>query len=53
VIYLTQLPVYRLNAFGNFLKKVVGVFPITKISEAILAASKISENNKNEKNQRK
>lgn len=35
VVYLTQLPVRRLNAFGNFLKKVLGVLPISKMIEAI------------------
>ncbi|MET2984819.1 hypothetical protein [Aureibaculum conchae] len=35
VVYLTQIPIRRLNAFGNFLKKVLGVFPITKFMNAI------------------
>ena len=34
VVYLTQLPLNRLNAFGNFLKKVLGVLPISKVVEA-------------------
>lgn len=40
VVYLTQLPRQKLNDFGNFLKKVLGVLPITKIVEAIANASK-------------
>lgn len=36
VIYLTQLPKWRLDMFGNFLKKVFGVLPITKVVEAIM-----------------
>jgi len=43
VVYLTQLPVYRLNSFGNFLKKVLGILPITKVAEAILAIRKPSK----------
>ncbi|ASO05115.1 hypothetical protein [Arenibacter algicola] len=35
VVYLTQLPIRRLNAFGNFLKKVLGVIPISKMIQAI------------------
>lgn len=35
VVYLTLIPTKRLNAFGNFLKKVLGVLPITKAIEAI------------------
>ena len=34
VVYLTQLPTKRLNAFGNFLKKVLGILPITKFMDA-------------------
>ena len=34
VVYLTQIPERRLNAFGNFLKKVLGVLPISKVIEA-------------------
>lgn len=41
VVYLTQLPLHRLNAFGNFLKKVLGVLPITKIVEALTSVRKI------------
>ena len=41
VVYLTLLPLKRLNAFGNFLKKVLGVLPITKIVEAIASMRKI------------
>ncbi len=40
VVYLTQLPTKRLNAFGNFLKKVLGVLPITKAIEAIANSKK-------------
>tara|TARA_R110002074_G_scaffold402183_1_gene604307 strand:+ start:343 stop:513 length:171 start_codon:yes stop_codon:yes gene_type:complete len=40
VVYLTQLPTKRLNAFGNFLKKVLGVLPITKVIEAITKSKK-------------
>jgi|TARA_B100000953_G_scaffold298018_2_gene293995 uncharacterized membrane protein YqjE len=40
VVYLTQIPTYRLNALGNFLKKVLGVLPITKIAEAIISFRK-------------
>lgn len=40
VVYLTQLPINRLNAFGNFLKKVLAVLPITKIAEAIIDLKK-------------
>ena len=36
VVYLTQLPQKRLNSFGNFLKKVLGVLPITKAIDAIM-----------------
>lgn len=36
VVYLTQLPRWRLAAFGSFLKKVLGVLPISKIMEAII-----------------
>jgi len=35
VVYLTQLPERRLNAFGNFLKNVLGVLPISKVIEAL------------------
>lgn len=40
VVYLTQLPIKRLNAFGNFLKKVLGVLPITKVMEAIIKSKR-------------
>ena len=36
VVYLTQLPKWRLDMFGNFLKKVFGVLPVTKVVEAIM-----------------
>ena len=35
VVYLTQLPKWRLDMFGNFLKKVFGVLPISKVIEAL------------------
>lgn len=41
VVYLTQLPPRRLRAFGNFLKTVLGVLPITKAIEAITKNRKI------------
>lgn len=34
-VYLTLIPIKNLNAFGNFLKKVFGVLPISKVAEAI------------------
>ena len=40
VVYLTQLPRQRLNDFGNFIKKVLGVLPISKIVEAIANVNK-------------
>lgn len=43
VVYLTQLPKWRLDAFGNFLKKVLGVLPITKAIEAIKGKDKKGE----------
>jgi len=36
VVYLTQLPLDKLRAFGNFIKKILGVLPITKIAEAYI-----------------
>jgi len=36
VVYLTQLPRWRLDMFGNFLKKIFGVLPVTKVVEAIM-----------------
>ena len=41
VVYLTQLSIVRLNAFGNFLKKVIGILPITKALEVILKKNKM------------
>ncbi len=38
VVYLTQLPKKRLNNFGDFIKKVLSVLPITKVAEAIARA---------------
>ncbi|NKI28219.1 hypothetical protein HCG49_16825 [Arenibacter sp. 6A1] len=40
VVYLTQLPMRRLKAFGNFLKDVLGALPITKAVEAIMKNKK-------------
>ncbi|MDC6384624.1 hypothetical protein D2V93_02215 [Flagellimonas taeanensis] len=40
VVYLTQLPKWRLDMFGNFLKKVLAVLPITKVAEAIMRGLK-------------
>ena len=34
-VYLTKIPIKNLNAFGDFLKKVLGVIPISKVAEAI------------------
>ena len=36
VVYLTQLPVFRLNAFGDFLKKIFTLFPVKQITETFL-----------------
>jgi hypothetical protein len=35
IIYLSQLSEKRLNNFGNFIKKVLSVLPITKAIEAL------------------
>ncbi len=43
VVYLTQLPKWRLDMFGNFLKKVFGVLPITKAIKAIMDRGKREE----------
>lgn len=34
-VYLTLIPIKNLEAFGNFLKKILGVLPISKVAEAI------------------
>lgn len=34
-VYLTRIPIKNLNAFGNFIKKIFGVLPISKFVEAI------------------
>lgn len=34
-VYLTLIPIKNLNAFGDFLKKILGVLPISKVAEAI------------------
>lgn len=41
VVYLTQLPKWRLDAFGNFLKKVLGILPISKVIEAFRKNKKL------------
>lgn len=46
VVYLTQLPPRRLKAFGNFLKDVLGVLPITKAIEAITKNKNVGKTDK-------
>ena len=43
VVYLTQLPIYRLNAFGNFLKKILGILPLKQFFEAVLSVRKLKK----------
>lgn len=47
VVYLTLLPARRLNNFGNFLKKVLGVLPISKTIEAYMNSRKRGEKENN------
>lgn len=47
VVYLTQLPKYRLDAFGNFLKKVFSIFPLKQCVEAILSVLRLKLMRKN------
>lgn len=36
------VPIKRMYAFGNFLKKVLGVLPISKLVDVIIKSKKIS-----------
>jgi len=41
--YLTQISIKRLNAFGDFLKKVLGLYSTVKLAQEILEISKESK----------
>ena len=42
-VYLTQISIKRLNAFGDFLKKVLGLYSTVKLAQEILEISKESK----------
>jgi len=43
VVYLSQLPPKKLKNFGDFLKKVLGVLPISKVAESIWKRKKLDK----------
>jgi len=42
-VYLTQISIKRLIAFGDFLKKVLGLYSTVKLAQEILEISKESK----------